>query len=148
MSTQSYHLPDLLGIISAIPLRTNAHCKPASQSSEKRLLELGVLSPREAELVHPAKVGLLVALCFPTCDRPQLTLLSEAGIWFLISGIRSTEQNNRTCSDDSYATADLGQLGALELLKRHDLLQQLRMFLLRSLIDKCLISRIFLQPFA
>ena len=136
LSTQSYHLPDLLGIISAIPLRTNSHCKPASQSSEKRLLDLGVLSQREAELVHPAKVGLLAALCFPTCDRPQLTLLSEAAIWFLISAIRSTEQNNRSVLTDSDSMADLGQLGALELLKRHDLLQQLRMFLLHFFLGR------------
>ena len=131
--TQSYHLPDLLGIISTIPLRTNSHCKPASQSSEKRVLDLGVLSTREAELIHPTKVGLLMALCFPTCDRPQLTLLSEAGMWLLVSGIRSTEQSNHTDLwpglDDEGAR---GQLDALELLKRHGLLQQLRMFLLHS----------------
>jgi len=138
--TQSYHLPDLLGIISTIPLRTNPHCKPASQSSEKRVLDLGVLGTREAELVHPTKVGLLVALCFPTCDRPQLTLLSEAGMWLLVSGIRSTEESNQAGSWSGLGDeADNEQLDALEMLKRHELLQQLRMFLLYSLLYKCLI---------
>lgn len=142
-STQSYHLPDLLGIISTIPLRTNPHCKPASQSSEKRVLDLGVLSTREAELVHPTKVGLLVALCFPTCDRPQLTLLSEAGMWLLVSGIRSTEQSDKADSrPDLDDEADKEQLDALELLKKHELLQQLRMFLLHSLLYKWLIFKI------
>jgi hypothetical protein len=132
--TQSYHLPDLLGIISTIPLRTNSHCKPASQSSEKRVFDLGVLSTREAELVPPTKVGLLVALCFPTCDRPQLTLLSEAGMWLLVSGIRNTEQADMWPGLNDEANTE--QLDALELLKRHELLQQLRMFLLRSFTYK------------
>ena len=38
--------------------------------------------------------GSLVALCFQTFDGPQLTLLSEAGMWLLVSSIRSTEQSN------------------------------------------------------
>jgi hypothetical protein len=144
MSTQSYHLPDLLGIIATIPLRTNSQCKPASQSSEKHILDSGVLSTGEAELIHPAKAGLLVALCFPTCDRPQLTLLSEAAVWLLISGLRSTEHNDQTdlwpgLKDE----ANLEQLEALELLKRHELLQQLRRFLLHFFIDKFLTFKIF-----
>ena len=72
---------------------------------------------------------------------------SEAAVWFLISAIRSTEQNNRSVLTDSDSAADLGQLGALELLKRHDLLQQLRMFLLHFFIGKCLIFRTFEQSF-
>jgi hypothetical protein len=141
MSTQSYHLPDLLGIISTIPLRTNSHCKPASQSSESRVLHSDALTAREAELIHPAKVGLLVALCFPTCDRPQLTLLSEAGTWLLISGIRSTDHTDLW--PGLMHEADREQLDALEWLKRHELLQQLRMFLLHSFVNKCLTFSIF-----
>jgi len=140
MSTpQSYHLPDLLSIVSTLPLRTNSHCRSASKSTERRILASGALSTHEEKLLVEGsmKLGLLMALCFPTCDRPQLELLCEAGIWVAIGGMRNVEGSVEGLPPGMWYELEdgiaLGEVDVVDLLKKHKLLRQLRMFLLYSL---------------
>ena len=84
-----------------------------------------------------------MALCFPTCDRPQLTLLSEAGVWLLVSGIRNTERNPADLWSGLPHEENREQLEPLEILKKHELLRQLRMFLLHFFIYRCLMFQCF-----
>ena len=127
--TQSYHLPDVIGIVSTLSLRTNHHCRIASQTAKRRVLDSALLNAREAEWIGSMKVGLLMALCFPTCDIPQLTLLCEAGLWTVIAGMRTIE-----CSEQGRIwqsleeEQNLAALEGIDIMKSHKLLQQLRMF--------------------
>lgn len=83
------------------------------------------------------KLGLLMALCFPTCDRPQLELLCEAGIWVAIGGMRNVEGSVEGLPPGMWYELEdgiaLGEVDVVDLLKKHKLLRQLRMFLLYSL---------------
>lgn len=76
------------------------------------------------------KVGLLMALCFPTCDIPQLTLLCEAGLWTVIAGMRTVEGSIRMEQGRVWQNLEesLAALEGIDIMKSHKLLQQLRMF--------------------
>jgi hypothetical protein len=87
--SHSYQLPDLLGIISCLELRTNRFCRFATDTSEKWILEeTDCISPAELSYLHSTKLGLLAALCFPTCDAPQLRLLTDLLTMLFYSNIR------------------------------------------------------------
>lgn len=68
-------LPDLLSACAPFELRTNRHCKAISQASERWLHDSGVILP--SMKWRSAKVGLLVAACYPTADAPQLGLIAD-----------------------------------------------------------------------
>ncbi|KAJ7595493.1 isoprenoid synthase domain-containing protein [Mycena floridula] len=76
----SYQIPDLLADgIGRIPLRTNRHCLAVSRASETWILEQQAL---DSDRLSAAKIPLLAALCFPTCDLPQLRLVAD--FWTLL----------------------------------------------------------------
>jgi hypothetical protein len=86
--TVSYQLPDLLSLIrnAKFELRINNYCRNIAQSSEKWLKD--TLNGQEAsawKALRATKVGLLVALCFPTCDAPQLRLITDFMSLLLLS---------------------------------------------------------------
>ncbi|KAI6102762.1 isoprenoid synthase domain-containing protein [Pisolithus croceorrhizus] len=68
-------LPDLLVVCAPFQLRTNRHCKVISQASERWLHDCRVMLP--SMKWRSAKVGLLVAACYPTADAPQLGLIAD-----------------------------------------------------------------------
>ncbi|KAL1746793.1 isoprenoid synthase domain-containing protein [Schizophyllum fasciatum] len=84
MSTNvSYKLPDLLSLCEPFELRTNRACRPVMEASEAWLAGLpGVLTDRERSELRRMKIGLLAALCFPTCDQPQLRFVTD--FWTLL----------------------------------------------------------------
>lgn len=94
---QSFQLPDLLGIIRSLELRTNRLCRFATDTSEKWFFEeTNCLSTAELSYLHSTKLGLLAALCFPTCDAPQLRLLTDVLTMLFYSHLR-------TFSDTGYS---------------------------------------------
>lgn len=134
--SHSYQLPDLLGIISCLELRTNRFCRFATDTSEKWVFEeTNCISRAELSYLHSTKLGLLAALCFPTCDAPQLRLLTDLLTMLFYSNIRpfsfpgysdasiqamwpATEQ--RACNDESVNHLESG----LDILKNHALFKQ------------------------
>ena len=131
--SHSFQLPDLLGIISCLELRTNRFCPFATDTSEKWFFEeINCISPAELSYLRSTKLGLLAALCFPTCDAPQLRLLTDFLTMLFYSNIRAlsltghsnnsiqattTERNN----DESATRRDSG----LDiLLENHILFKQ------------------------
>jgi len=143
-SNRSFQLPDLLNIVKALELRTNRHCRLVTDASEKwftgTLKEQGELSESELSYLRPIKAGLLCSLCFPTCDAPQLRILTDLTTLLLYSGFRDYSFNdcqpNRRLSWNFQSS--LGRSGSkkalkmhedgLEMLNRHTLLKQLRLF--------------------
>ena len=89
--SHSFQLPDLLGIISCLELRTNRFCPFATDTSEKWIFEEinNCISPAELSYLRSTKLGLLAALCFPTCDAPQLRLLTDFMTMLFYSNIRA-----------------------------------------------------------
>lgn len=71
----SLQLPDLLSICRVFELRTNRHCRGASQASEKWLMESGVALSSMAW--SAAKPGLLAAACHPSTDPTQLRFITD-----------------------------------------------------------------------
>ena len=138
--SHSFQLPDLLGIISCLELRTNRFCLFATNTSEKWFLEEinHSFSPEELSYLRSTKLGLLAALCFPTCDAPQLRLLTDFLTMLFYSNIRAlslTQAGNSNNSiqatmwhrtttegddDESVNRRDSG----LDLLQNHVLFKQ------------------------
>jgi hypothetical protein len=135
--SHSFQLPDLLGIISCLELRTNRFCPFATDTSEKWFFEEtnNCISPAELSYLRSTKLGLLAALCFPTCDAPQLRLLTDFLTMLFYSNIRAlsftgtghssnsiqamwhtTERN----SDESATRRESG----LDILENHVLFKQ------------------------
>ena len=89
-SSHSFQLPDLLGIITPLELRTNRFCRFATDTSEKWFFEeTNCLSTEELSHLRSIKLGLLAALCFPTCDAPQLRLLTDFLTMLFYSNMRA-----------------------------------------------------------
>ena len=130
--SQSFQLPDLIGIISCLELRTNRFCRFATDTSEKWFFEeTNCISPAELSYLRSTKLGLLAALCFPTCDAPQLRLLTDFLTMLFYSNIRifsftstsaeamwPTEQT--VCNDENTTHRERG----LEILGNHVLFKQ------------------------
>jgi hypothetical protein len=83
-TTTSYKLPNLVALTRPFELRTNQNCRAVSFASEQWLLEpTDALDASGREALHDAKTGLsqrsglLAALCYPTCDAPQLRLVTD-----------------------------------------------------------------------
>ena len=134
----SFQLPDLLGIISCLELRTNRFCPFATATSEKWFLEeINIISPAELSYLRSTKLGLLASLCFPTCDAPQLRLLTDFLTILFYSNIRALsctpngDSNNsiqdtmwhttKECNDDEVAAR---REDGLDILKNHVLFKQ------------------------
>ncbi|KAH9475066.1 Sesquiterpene synthase Agr1 [Psilocybe cubensis] len=135
-SSQSFQLPDILGVINSIELRTNGHCRYATEASEKWLTETGILSVDELSYIHPTKIGLLSALCFPKCDFPQLRVLTDFCMLFFYSGLRENAEGetfrlwdvDHSQLSAQIAAGSVGEMdykSGLDLLKGHVLLRQL-----------------------
>ncbi|PSR74574.1 hypothetical protein PHLCEN_2v9751 [Hermanssonia centrifuga] len=80
MPATSYQLPDLVALCGeTFELRTNNHCRNATLASQKWAGEYGLLNEDEGRKAAYSglQVGLLAALCFPTCDLPQLRLATD-----------------------------------------------------------------------
>ena len=105
----SFQLPDLLGIISCLELRTNRFCPFATDTSEKWFSEEinNCISPAELSYLRSTKLGLLAALCFPTCDAPQLRLLTDFLTMLFYSNIRAFSLTQAGHSSSSNATPDM-----------------------------------------
>jgi hypothetical protein len=79
----SYQLPDLLNLSRSFELRTNHSCLVVTLASENWLVNLknpdlqSVLTESEQSSLHAMKIGLLAALCFPSCDGTPLRLLTD-----------------------------------------------------------------------
>ena len=79
----SYQLPDLLNLCRPFELRTNPSCRVVTLASEVWLIGLKksdstfVLTESEQSSLQTTKIGLLAALCFPSCDGAPLRLISD-----------------------------------------------------------------------
>lgn len=77
-STVSYQIPNLPSLCGdEFELRTNRHCRAATEASKKWVQERGFLDEDETEGLKGARLGLLAALCFTTCDSAQLQLTTD-----------------------------------------------------------------------
>jgi len=114
----SFQIPDLLAIISSLELRTNRHCKFATDASEKWIREANILSETDLSMLRSTKIGLLVSLCFPTCDAPQLRVLANCATLLQYSG-RKTQT---TCQGDPQSAPDDVDNG-VDGLRNHELLK-------------------------
>lgn len=112
----SFQLPDLLRECQDIPLRTNRHCYSVTQASEKWLLGqdttvcrntaipaavISILSRDECARLKGMKVGLLSALCFPTCDASQLRVVTDLWTLIMYTNERVTNTNGRVAVESS-----------------------------------------------
>ncbi|KAF9527209.1 isoprenoid synthase domain-containing protein [Crepidotus variabilis] len=122
---QSFQLPDLFSAISTLELRTNKHCTFATQGIERWTEENDVLTEVELRGLSVKKIGLLAALCFPTCDGPQLRQLAKAATVLIYSNTRTFSDPVET--ESLWRTADDLELDGFELLNLHPLLRQLRL---------------------
>ena len=134
----SFQLPDLLGIISCLELRTNRFCPFATDTSEKWIFEEtnNCVSPTELSYLRSTKLGLLAALCFPTCDAPQLRLLTDFLTMLFYSNIRALSFTQAGHSSNPIQTMWLTtternedesvtrQEGGLDILENHVLFKQ------------------------
>lgn len=79
----SYQLPDLLNLCRPFELRTNRSCRVVTLASEAWLIQLKktdhicVLTESEQSSLPAMKIGLLAALCFPSCDGAPLRLMTD-----------------------------------------------------------------------
>ncbi|CAA7264469.1 unnamed protein product [Cyclocybe aegerita] len=128
-SNHSFQIPDLVAIISPLELRTNKNCRFATDTSEKWMTEelSGVFSPKELKVLHATKIGLLAALCFPTCDGTQLRLLVDVMTMIFYSGQRAyTPGSKRMRSlwqDTAFSESVNPPSNGMEILRRQDLLK-------------------------
>ena len=77
-SGTSYQIPNLPTLCGdAFELRTNRHCRVATQASQQWAQAQGFLDAEETDALKGARLGLLAALCFTTCDAPQLQLAAD-----------------------------------------------------------------------
>ncbi|KAJ3531116.1 hypothetical protein NM688_g7618 [Phlebia brevispora] len=74
----SYHLPDLVALCGdSFELRTNPHCRAATEASLHWASMHGLFDDNMKDFAPRFQWGLLAALCFPTCDYPQLELIMD-----------------------------------------------------------------------
>lgn len=72
----SYQIPNIPTLCGdTFQLRTNRHCRAATQAS--RQWAQAFLDADETDALEGARLGLLAALCFTTCDAPQLQLATD-----------------------------------------------------------------------
>ncbi|PPR04877.1 hypothetical protein CVT26_012718 [Gymnopilus dilepis] len=161
-SNQSFQLPDLLGIMSGLELRTNRHCRFATDASEKWFVEaskasqpqtlpdvgalpsmttmrLPLLSDAELKYLRSTKLGLLCALCFPMCDAPQLRAMTDLVTLLFYSSIRHSRVQGQASSEDSESPVERPNTylkGVLGSLEEQGLLRQLKQPLLKSALAK------------
>ncbi|KAJ7140085.1 isoprenoid synthase domain-containing protein [Mycena crocata] len=76
--TASVQLPVLVGLTRAYTLRTNRHCHATTSASEQWFMtQQNLLTEEERGTLRSMKIGLWAAVCFPTCDPPQLRLATD-----------------------------------------------------------------------
>lgn len=78
----SFQIPDLVKLCCNHPqfeLRANQHCHAVSNATLRWVEENTFLcsSQEEREGLSDMQITLLAALCFPTCDMPQLRAASD-----------------------------------------------------------------------
>ncbi|KAG6916361.1 hypothetical protein DXG01_007197 [Tephrocybe rancida] len=121
----SYQLPDLLSLCRPFELRTNPYCRPATIASESWLLALktaksdDVLTGAERASVHPAKFGLLAALCNPGCGQPQLFFFAN---FISILSIADSRLKSAQGGGGSGWLSDI-EADGVETLSKHELFQ-------------------------
>ncbi|KDR71660.1 hypothetical protein GALMADRAFT_271165 [Galerina marginata CBS 339.88] len=145
-SNHSFQLPDLISIIGSLELRTNRHCRLATDTSEKWFTdETGILSKNELSYLRSTKIGLLCALCFPTSDAPQLRMLTDLATAVLYSGIReySNKSPRHSSWDYEIFTGSLNPLETpgrpetgVDLFKKHRLFKHMPNERLVNIISK------------
>lgn len=129
MST-SFQLPDLLTLTGSFELHVNPWCHPVTVASEKWMLE--ILEPEEFATLPLMKMGLLASLCFPSCDAPQLRLLTDFLTLLLYSNFRVLYRNCDAQGSEVWPTSEGEELSAEDsealswstLLASHPLLKQ------------------------
>jgi len=127
----SFQLPDLLAIVGSLELRTNPHCRFVTDSSEIWMSgEPDMLTVDELSYLRSTKIGLLAALCFPTCDAPQLRILTDFITAVIFSGIRECTPGYSSGSDlkKNEPLEQEKPQSAIDILRNHGLFKQLRMF--------------------
>jgi hypothetical protein len=136
----SFQLPDLLAVVGSLELRTNPHCRFVTDGYENWISgEPNMLTANELTYLRPAKLGLLAALCFPTCDVPQLRILTDFIVTMFYSGMRecapdysSDLSNLKEEPLGQTYTVEVSKLegrqSAIDILKAHELFKQLRTF--------------------
>ncbi|KAH9922560.1 terpenoid synthase [Amylocystis lapponica] len=77
MSRRSIHLPNLVSICEPFELRSNRHCRTVTTACRKWALDNLVFSQDEQDTLQGLQIGLLAALCYPTCDLAQLQLIAR-----------------------------------------------------------------------
>ncbi|KAL1716522.1 isoprenoid synthase domain-containing protein [Schizophyllum commune] len=91
----SYKLPDLQSLCEPFELRTNRACRPVMEASEAWLTGLpDALTKRERGDLRRMKIGLLAALCFPTCDQPQLRFVTDFWTLLVVANRRARPGQN------------------------------------------------------
>lgn len=87
-STASYQLPDLVGLCGdSFELRSNPRCRDATAASLDWAEKHGLYKEEKKSTVEKQQLGLLASLCFPTCDFPQLKLVTDSMLFTVLSGL-------------------------------------------------------------
>jgi hypothetical protein len=134
--SHSFQLPDLLSIVGSLELRTNPHCRFVTDGYENWISgEPDILTANELTYLRSTKLGLLAALCFPTCDVPQLRILTDFIATIFYSGMRECApgySSNLLKREEQFYTMDVSESeerqSAIDILKAHELFKQLRAF--------------------
>lgn len=116
----SFQIPDLLNFCRSFDLRANCHCRAATIASEKWLSSDGLsnafLASEECKTLQSTKIGLLASLCFPTCDAPQLRLITDFFSLLFCSHarvLRSRLGHDSGWSDNASSEATVNSVGCL-----------------------------------
>ncbi|KAJ7207813.1 isoprenoid synthase domain-containing protein [Mycena pura] len=107
-STISVQLPDLLGLTRTLALRTNRHCHQVISASEQWFAQQPLLDHDERAALRALKVGLWAAVCFPTCDPPQLRLATDFLTALVVCAARLARVRARSMADCGWTEADGG----------------------------------------
>ena len=96
-----------------------------------------MISPAELSYLCFTKLGLLASLCFPTCDAPQLRLLTDFSTILFYSNIRALSctpngDSNNSIQDTMWHTTKernddesaARREDGLDILKNHVLFKQ------------------------
>ena len=122
----SFQLPDLLSLTRAFDLRANKRCRTALEESEEWLMGLNhtigtrVLTEEEIERIPRQKMGLLAALCFPTCDTPQLRFVTDF-LGLLVIANERVKRGGGDVSGWAEIQGCIDEVDFVELLESHSL---------------------------
>ncbi|PFH45987.1 hypothetical protein AMATHDRAFT_8405 [Amanita thiersii Skay4041] len=128
-SSASIQLPDLSSPIRPFQLRTNSACRTTTLASHSHFLTPNTntpLTPTELTLLPTSKFALLASLCFPTCDPPQLLLLTNFLTLLTFAHLRFLNATTpEQCGWSTSSSSSESSTSGIDILAEHELFKNI-----------------------